>query len=312
VKRLRRVTWGLTVTACCWSALALPPSAGAFGMTSQSPTNGHVVFVRGKGTWVDFSFRVDTTGCYKGYGTVESALDGPFVFKPLNGHGPGFEEVVWKGDHSEWLEPYVWVTPGDFIMHVAAFVEPFQVAKVRSGQLMRWTMRAWCAVSTTSGSGYTYASASGTVRIVKPGRAGSPSGSTGSVPPGTKPPGKKPPAKKPAPRKPRHPIPFRITRIDSPASVLQNGSRGIATIHWSGRPTFPVTMHDAPASCPAGFTCTGETSVATQRANPLTWAAWWCAGSETSNWTLDFWFWLTDAKGQRTQKVRQQVTCDVG
>jgi hypothetical protein len=101
---------------------------------------------------------------------------------------------------------------------------------------------------------------------------------------------------------------FQIVRTSSPAYVVSNGPREPITIWWSGTPTFPVTMHDAPASCPSGFTCSSETNVVTAPANPLRWAAWWCSGT-TRPWTLDFRFWLTDAAGQTTQRIRAKVQC---
>jgi hypothetical protein len=101
---------------------------------------------------------------------------------------------------------------------------------------------------------------------------------------------------------------FRILRTSSPQYVLNNGAHGTIAIWWTGRASFPVTVHDAPASCPSGFTCHAQTDLVGAQANPLRWAAWWCSGSDRA-WTLDFWFWLTDASGAATQRVRARVAC---
>lgn len=101
---------------------------------------------------------------------------------------------------------------------------------------------------------------------------------------------------------------FQIVRVKSPPYVVENGPRGVIAISWSGQATFPVTMYDAPASCPASFRCASETNVAAQSSNPLRWAAWWCAGN-TGAWTLDYWFWVTDSSGQTTQRIRAKVKC---
>ena len=105
---------------------------------------------------------------------------------------------------------------------------------------------------------------------------------------------------------------FRIASVTSPASVKQNGPKGTMVIRLTGQPTFPVTVHSAPASCPSGLSCVAGSARFERPANLLRWVAWACHGSLTKNWTLDHWVWVTDAAGRSTQRVREKVVCDVG
>jgi hypothetical protein len=277
--------------------LCLTPSAFAFKLTPVTPANGHVVTVRSsaKEVYVHLVISVDLSGCF-----INPQVQPYHVelfemrFASLNGRGKGWlsgYRGLLKPDHRHLVEDFNSGSPTITLAGDASII----ARNVVNGELLRWTLPAQCAdAGDPNVTDKTVAT--GTVRIAKKGS------STTSTP-----------TRK---RRPTHrratPAPFRITRIDSPQSVQQNGPRGIATIHWSGGATFPVRMHDAPASCPPGLSCYAETKVVSKRANPLTWSAWWCSGDLTSSWTLDFWFWLTDAKGRHTQKVRKQVTCDVG
>ncbi len=301
----RRNLFGASLVAATAAALVMAALAFGFKLTPTSPTNRHVVNIPSSATvvvYVHFIINVDLAGCF-----INPQVEPYHVelfqmrFSPLNGRGKSFTSAgrgLLKPDHHHLIEDFDSGSPSITLSGDAYIVS----GEVADGELLRWTLPAQC-VDAGDPNTLDKTAATGTLRIKKA------AGAHPTVPP------KKPPAKKPS-RKRRHgggtSVPFRITRIDSPQSVQQNGPRGIATIYWSGHPTFPVTMHDAPASCPAGFNCDSETTIAAERANPLRWDPWWCAGNVTSNWTLDYWFWLTDAKGHRTQRVREQVTCNVG
>ena len=299
----------LAIVAAVAAALMGAGVARALDIHVQSPPNGYVVVIRGDETWVDFTMQFTLDGCAPSPYS-ELNVDGPFEYTPLNGGGKKFVSPVYASDHVS--HPPLW-QPKSTIYdgRVSTYVPGWLVS---DGERLRWSVSAWCAKLGSGDNLYTHAS--GMLRIEKRGSgAGASTGSGSSQPPATTTP-TSPPPKNPPPTTTSTGVggganPFRITHIDSPASVRQNGPRGTATIHWSGRPRFPVTIHDEPASCPAGFTCSSETKVATERANPLKWAAWWCSGNVSASWKLDFRFWLTDATGRRTQKVRQQVLCKV-
>lgn len=273
-------------------------------MTPDSP-NGRVVVVSNASvrSFVHLSIHVDLAGCF-----INPQVEPYHVelfemrFTPANGRGKAWVGYrgLFKPDHHTLIEDFDSGSPMITLSGDAMLDDPYLAA----GEVLRWTLPGQCA-DAADPNATDHAVATGTFRIEKSGGSPPPlppatttSRTTGTPVTTTAVPGEAPP--------------FRITRIVSPKSVRQGGPRGRATIYWTGSPSFPVTMHDEPASCPAGFTCSSETKVAAKHASPLTWAAWWCSGDATATWPLDFWFWLSDATGHRTQKVREQVLCQVG
>lgn len=287
MKRAAIVAVALTIAAA--AGLVIAPSSYAFAVIVEAPQNGAIVDVpQGGIAWVRFTILFRVGGCSHEGGIVGTRF-GNVQFSPVRGGGRSFFELLLRPSHKlvEQPPPMPYTEAGFTVVGDAVISS----ANVSNGEVLRWKVTGLCHVDVGPQGGELAATASGTLRI-RLGGGGTGSGTTTVA---------KPTA-----------VPFRITRIDSPASVRENGARGTATIHWSGNPTFPVTMHDAPASCPGGLTCSSETTVATHRANPLAWKVWWCSGNVASDWKLDFWLWLTDAKGEQTQRVRKQVICHVG
>jgi len=105
---------------------------------------------------------------------------------------------------------------------------------------------------------------------------------------------------------------FKITRFAvSPDPLIANGPDGTARIYWSGHPTFPITIYDAPRSCPSGLICNPEQRVFATSADPLVWPdEGSCEGTVPVGFVFKYWAWGVDAKGHRTPKFRINVPCD--
>lgn len=105
---------------------------------------------------------------------------------------------------------------------------------------------------------------------------------------------------------------FKITKFTvSPDPLIANGPDGTAKIYWSGHPTFPVTIYDAPRSCPSGLICNPEQRVFGTSADPLVWPdEGSCEGTVPIGFVFKYWAWGVDAKGHKTPKFRINVPCN--
>lgn len=105
---------------------------------------------------------------------------------------------------------------------------------------------------------------------------------------------------------------FKITKFTiSPDPLISNGPDGTAKIYWSGHPTFPVTIADAPRSCPAGLICNPERRVFSTSADPLVWPdEGSCEGTVPVGFVFKYWVWGIDARGHKTKKFRVNVPCN--
>jgi hypothetical protein len=105
---------------------------------------------------------------------------------------------------------------------------------------------------------------------------------------------------------------FKITRFTlSPDPLIANGPDGTARIYWSGHPTFPVTIYDAPRSCPSGLICNALQRVFARSADPLVWKDEGnCEGTVPVGFVFRYWIWGVDAKGHKTAKFRTNIPCN--